>query len=329
MTANTDDSRTLALVGGGNWGKNLARSFYSQGLLHTLCDLNEEHLKTYAEKYPEVKLTTDFQSVLKQPKITKVAIATPPPTHYALVKQALLAGKDVFVEKPLCMDMNEGLELAHLAEKQGLVLMTGHIMQYHPIINMIQEIVKEQLFGPLISIQSKRFNPLSFYKEEDVLWDLGPHDISLILSFCGNAPLKNICYTEHNHSQGGVLDALTFHMDFESGFHADVGISRLSPIKQQKIELTCSKAVLVFDDTKIWHEKLAILSHEEHKLYNHRLKVYDQMAKIPQLEPLKRECDHFRDCCEKRKKAITCAHEAINVVNILQTVHHVIHPFAA
>ena len=140
MTSSTH-RKTLALIGAGNWGKNLARNFHALGALHTICDTREAILDSYQSQYPDVALTTNLKSVLENPLITCVAIASPAALHYSIAKQALHAGKDVFVEKPLCLDSAEGEELIKIARDRGLILMVGHLLQYHPCILALQELL--------------------------------------------------------------------------------------------------------------------------------------------------------------------------------------------
>lgn len=310
-------NRSLGLVGGGKWGKNLARVFNDQQTLHTICDYNEELLNTYLSLYKDVKTTSHYQKILDDPSIRQVAIATPPPTHFNLVKQALLAGKDVFVEKPLCLHKSEAQELAQIAYASRSILMVGHILQYHPIVNLLQNILRNKVCGDLLSLHAQRYNPLTAYKEEDVLWDLAPHDISVILSLCPNQILKHVHPTKTVYSKGDILDVVYFKVEFESNIKVILEVSRLSPFKQQKLVVVCSKASFVFDDTKDWEDKLSVF--QGHENYKKLLEM--EFKKIQKAEPLRQECDHFMNCCLHRQIARTNAEEAIPVVDLLQQVH--------
>src|ERR1035441_8209748 len=177
---------SLALIGAGYWGKNLARNFNALGVLHTLCDANEGTLASYGEEYAAVGKTPDLDPVFANPTITKVAIAAPAAQHYELAKAALLAGKDVFVEKPLCLDATEGEELLALATRDGRVLMVGHLLQYHPCIEKLQAMLAQGELGKLYYVTSNRLNLGKIRREENALWSFAPHDISVILSLAGH-----------------------------------------------------------------------------------------------------------------------------------------------
>ena len=173
-------------------GKILPRNLHELGVLHTICD---EQLPSHST----VPTTDNFHSLLTNPEIKQLFIATPPHTHYNLAKQALLAGKDVFVEKPLCLDLQEGEDLVKTADELGLVLMVGHLLHYHPCVQKIKEVVSEGVLGEIRTLSSHRFFP-GIIREENVLWDLLPHDISVILSLCQGS------YPEAIYSNGSALN---------------------------------------------------------------------------------------------------------------------------
>jgi UDP-2-acetamido-3-amino-2,3-dideoxy-glucuronate N-acetyltransferase len=313
---------SLALIGVGNWGKNLARNFYGHGELHAICDINEATLNSYATLYPDVILTTHFDSILKNPSISKIVIATPLSTHYILAKQALLAGKDVFVEKPLCLDERQAKELADLADEKGLILMIGHILQYHPLINLLQEIIKNEELGILKHIVTRRFTSLN-RNTESVLWDLAPHDISLVLSLCYQMVPQRIQCTHAVCNSHGVIDEAYLTLEFGKNLkEAQICISRMNPVKEQKMLVVGSKAILVFDDTKPWEEKLTM---QHVALDTHRICGASQFLQVPQVEPLQRECSHFIECCANRTLPKTNGQEAFKVTQILQAAQKSIH----
>src|SRR5580692_2504486 len=150
--------KNVAVIGAGRWGKNLVRNFYQLGALHTVCDTNKILLKGIQENYPEVQLTSNIQEMLENPAVTRVVIAAPAIQHYKLAKLSILAGKDVYVEKPLCMNVAEGEELIELARQHGRILMVGHLLQYHPCVLKLQELINFGLLGKLHYISSHRLN---------------------------------------------------------------------------------------------------------------------------------------------------------------------------
>ena len=186
----------IAVIGSGYWGKNLVRNFNTLGALHTICDTNKTILTGFEEQYPGVNTATAFSEVLTNSNILGVAIATPAEIHASLATEALLAGKDVYIEKPLCLSEKEGLELNVLAKKQNCVLMVGHLLWYHPVVLRLKELVDAGELGRIQYIYSNRLNLGKLRREENVLWSFAPHDISVILGLTGEMP-------ESIRAQGG------------------------------------------------------------------------------------------------------------------------------
>jgi len=178
----------IVVIGAGYWGKNLVRNFYELGHLFGICDNNELLAQGFSEKYPEVTFTTDYESVLSDNAVDAVVIATPAATHFGIVKRALSAGKHVMVEKPLALSVKEGEVLVDLAERSHLILMVGHILQYHPAVLKLKEIIDEGVLGKIQYIYSNRLNIGKIRTEENILWSFAPHDISVILFLLGEQP---------------------------------------------------------------------------------------------------------------------------------------------
>ena len=174
----------LGLIGGGYWGKNLIREFNNCKVLHTICDINEEAIKKYNSLYPHIKTTNNWDHVLNDSSITAVCISLPAHLHYLFTKKSLLAGKDVYVEKPITLDIKEGEELVKIAKGKKKILMVGHLLHYHPCIQKIKEIISEDKIGKVKNIVANRLNLGIFRVQENVLWSFAPHDISVILSLC-------------------------------------------------------------------------------------------------------------------------------------------------
>lgn len=303
-------NRNLALVGAGNWGKNLARNFFELGCLHSICDMDEALLARYRDLYKPLNTTSSFQSILDNPEISLVAIATPIATHYPLVKMALLAGKDVYVEKPLCIDVDHAHELVDLATSTKRILMVGHILQYHPMINHLQELVSKGTIGDILKVSAKRHIPHSPQVNDHIIWDLAPHDLSVILSLIPHKPDFINVLSVTNPKK--VIDQAEVSIKFDSlPSNSFIDVSRLHSVKEQKLIVEGSKGTLIFDDTKPWNEKLFHLQSQQH-------------ISVEQSEPLRNECRHFLDCCVSRASPKTNGEEAIPVVQILQTVQNLI-----
>lgn len=313
--------RSVGLVGVGYWGKNLARNFHQLGALHTICDADLSLLESRSAELPGVRSTTDFEEMLANPEVSRIAIAVPAEVHYPLAKRALLAGKDVYVEKPLCLDRAEGEELIRLAEERGQILMVGHLLQYHPYVRKLQEMVGAGELGKLQYIVSNRLNLGKIRKEENALWSLAPHDISVILSLLGRQlPEKVRCIGGAFLSEG-VADVSMTTLSFADNIRAHIYVSWLHPFKEQKLTVVGSKAMAVFDDTLPWEEKL-ILYRDHLSWAGGSVPVPNkgegERIAVPKEEPLRLECDHFLRCCDERIAPRTDGQEGLRVLQVLQ-----------
>ena len=314
-------SKSVALIGAGNWGKNLARNFHALGVLHTICDTRQSILDTYVSLYPDITLQTNYTQVLQDRSLDKVVIASPANLHYSLAKQALLAGKDVFVEKPLCLDSAEGEDLIRLANEKGLVLMVGHLLQYHPCVHRLQEMLGRGELGKLQYIVSNRLNLGSIRTEENALWSFAPHDISVILSLCGQRLPEQVRCTGAAYLSEGIADTTMTTMRFSGNVRAHIYVSWLHPFKEQKLVVIGSSGMVVFDDTKPWDEKL--LLYRNHVTWSQgnipqANKCQAEKVSVPQSEPLKDECEHFLHCCKERITPKTDGQEGLRVLKVLQ-----------
>lgn len=313
--------KNLALIGAGHWGKNLARNFHTLGALHTICDERQSLLNTYTTEYQGVKTTTNFNDVLNDKAIASVAIATPAATHYSLAKQALLAGKDVFVEKPLCLNTADGEELITLAEKQGKILMVGHLLHYHPAVIRLQEMVAKGDFGQLQYVASHRLSLGQVRTEENNLWSFAPHDISVILSLLGRKLPSSVRCTGHECLTKGIADMAITILEFPQGINAHIYTSWLHPFKEQKLVVVGSNGMAVFDDTQPWGKKLLYFRGPvawENGTTPRAQKVEGEAIDIKEQEPLKEECAHFLMCCRERTAPRTGGAEGLGVLRVLQ-----------
>ncbi len=317
----TNHPADLALVGAGYWGKNLARNFHALGALHTLCDVNAPLLAGYGTDYAEVRRTADYAEVLADQAITRVAIAAPAVYHHKLAKAALEAGKDVYVEKPLCLEARDAAELVALADRLGRVLMVGHLLQYHPCVSRLQSLVAQGELGKIHYITSNRLNLGKIRREENALWSFAPHDISVILSLTGNHLPEQLRCSGGAYLNSGVADSTMTTLRFAGGVRAHIFVSWLNPFKEQKLTVVGSGGMVVFDDTLPWAEKLVL-----HRQYLTWANGQDPVAKkgtgtaieVPQSEPLREECAHFLACCANRQAPRTDGHEGLRVLQVLQ-----------
>ena len=306
----------IAVVGCGYWGKNLVRNFYELGVLNTICDSDAAVLKTAAENYPDVHITKSIDEVLKS-EIEAVAVSTPAVTHFELVKRALLNGKDVFVEKPLALKVDEGEEIVKLAAEKDRILMVDHILQYHPAVVKLKELIKKNELGKLHYIYSNRLNIGKIRREENILWSFAPHDISLILSIVGELP-ESVAAHGAVYLQHAVEDVTLTFMRFRNGINAHIFVSWLNPFKEQKFVVVGSRKMAVFDDMS--DNKLVMFPHkiEWGNGVPVASKAQQEIVNIEKKEPLRESCSHFLNCVEKKKSPLTDGEEGLMVLKVLQ-----------
>ena len=317
---NSDLARTskinVAVVGIGYWGKNLVRNFHELGALAMLCDGERSVEERCGNEYKSVRFCGDFSVVLSDPSISVIVLATPATTHYEMAKTALEAGKDVFVEKPLAIDVKQGEDLVNLAAAQHRVLMVGHILRYHPAILKLQQLIQDGALGQINYLYSNRLNIGKIRTEENILWSFAPHDISVILSLLNEMPNRVFC-------QGGaylnrqIFDVTLSQFDFPSGVQAHIFVSWLHPVKEQRLVVVGSEKMAVFDDTA--EDKLVLYPHKV-KWQNRvptAVKANGEIVKLENREPLRAECQHFLDCVESRTSPVSDGAEGLRVLRVL------------
>jgi len=308
----------VAVIGSGYWGKNLVRNYYEMGNLRVICDKNEDVLAAFQEQYPGVEVCLAIHDVLSRDDIDAVVIATPAETHYTLAREALLAGRHVYIEKPLVLDETEGEELIGLAEENQRVLMVGHLLQYHPVFVRLKEMAGNGELGRINYIYSHRLNLGKIRREENILWSFAPHDISMILALAGEEP-EEVSATGGNYLHKKIADVTTTHMEFPSGLQAHIFVSWLHPFKEQKLVVVGDKKMAVFDDTLAWEDKLLLYPHEIKWQNNVPVpsKADPERLEIPQAEPLRQECAHFLACIENGERPATDGREGLRVLHVL------------
>lgn len=308
--------RGVAVLGVGYWGKNLARNFHDLGALIALCDENESIEVKCREQYPGVPFYRQFDTVLSDPSIGAVALATPAATHFEMARAAIQAGKDVFVEKPLAVDVKHGQELVRLANVNGRILMVGHILRYHPAILKLQELIQAGALGKISYLYSNRLNIGKIRTEENILWSFAPHDISVMLSILNEMPTRVSCQGNAQLNRD-IYDVTLSHFEFSSGVQAHVFVSWLHPVKEQKLVVVGSEKMAVFDDTA--EHKLTLYPHkiEWRNRMPTAVKAEAEFVELEAREPLKAECQHFLNCLESRTPPVTDGPEGLRVLRIL------------
>ncbi len=310
--------KNIAVIGCGYWGKNLVRNFYELNSLNTVCDTDQSRLKLVKEKYKDVNVCTDYKILLKNPEVKAVVISSPAMTHHSIAKEALSANKDVFVEKPIALNYADGEELVALAKEKDRVLMVGHILEYHPAVIKLKEIINKGKVGKIKYIYSNRLNLGKFRTEENILWSFAPHDISVILGLLGEMPTE-VSAHGGNYINPNVTDVTVTNMSFASGVKAHIFVSWLHPYKEQKLIIIGGKKMVVFDDVSP-KNKLVV--------YDHKIDWIERMpvprledahpVEIEEKEPLKSECEHFIECVDTRKQPRTDGNNGLRILKILE-----------
>ena len=314
---------TVAVFGAGYWGQNLIRNFHQLGALGAICDENSATLSCFEAHYPAVPKHRAARDVLHDPDIQAVAIATPAETHYGLARAALQAGKDVFVEKPLCLEEQQAGELVTLAAEKERILMVGHLLRYHPALVRLQELVQRGELGRVYYIYSNRLNLGKIRREENILWSFAPHDISAILALTGELPHTVFC-RGGNYLNETVADVTVSMLEFSSGLRAHIFVSWLHPYKEQRLIVVGDKQMAVFDDTATLADKLHLYPHQIE--WRNHMPIPQKATAVPvdvdATEPLRLECQHFLDCVQSRSTPLTDGKEGWQVLRVLKACQH-------
>ena len=308
----------VGIVGTGYWGQNLVRNLNRLGVLSAICDNDSERLQSIAELYPDASSYLDLTTFLDHPELDAIVIATPAATHGELVAVALDAGKHVFVEKPLCLDLEEAKNLKAKAVSRGLVLMVGHLMLYHPAFVALKGFIERRLLGDLRYIYSTRLSLGKIRREENALWSFAPHDISMILALTNDMPTR-VTANGGTYLRQGVADTSLSHFTFSSGLQAHIFVSWLHPFKDHRMVVVGSEGMIVLDDVRSGPEKLMYFPHDIgwRDEFPNVTKAEGRPIEYLDEEPLLRECQHFIDCVETGSRPETDVDEGIRVLTVL------------
>lgn len=316
----------LGIVGVGTWGKNLLRNFSSLSGCEVLvcCDENQNQLKKLSPSYPQLKFTQKYQEVVEDERIDAVVVATPPDSHFEIAQKALLAGKDVFVEKPMVLKVEDGEKLTELAFGKKRILMVGHIMEYHSAVLKLKEYIEKDELGKLYYLYATRVNLGKVRDIENALWSFAPHDISMILFLLDKEP-STVTATGECYLQKDIEDVAFMTMHFEDGTMAHIHVSWLDPHKERKLTIVGQKKMAVFDDMesaeKIWIYDKGVDTKLDYNTYGEYLSLRFGDILIPKLEatePLKVECQHFLECVKERKNPRSDGKDGLRVLKVLE-----------
>jgi len=315
----------IGQVGVGNWGKNLLRNFASlpDCQVVAVSDISENVLQRVAKQYPETERFREAEKLIDSPKVDAVVIATEPVTHFPLAKRALEQGKHVFVEKPMTLLPEESLELVELAESKGKILMVGHLLEYHPAYLKVKEYVDSGELGEVYYIYSTRVNLGVIRRNENALWSLAPHDISVALMLMRAEPERVVC-TGQSFLQPGIEDVVFLNLHFPDGRMAHVHVSWLDPHKIRNLTVVGSHKMAVLDDMMA-SEKIRIYDKgvelpEKYASYTESLTLRIGDIHIPYVEmrePLRVECQQFVDSVRTNTPPPSDGRDGLKVVKIL------------
>lgn len=306
----------VAVAGTGYWGKNLVRNFAEIGALAAVCDSDRATLDDFAARYPGTAPYAHYNELLVDEAIDAVVLATPAESHFTMAHQAMLAGKDVFIEKPLALNSADGDRLVTAARETGRVLMVGHLLHYHPAMKAIRALVAAGELGELFYMSSNRLNLGRVRREENVLWSFAPHDVSVMLMLAGLP--ETVTASGGAYLQERIYDTTVTNLLFPGGVRGHIYVSWLHPFKDHKLVLIGSRKMLVFDD----------LEHEEKiRLYDKGVTPDDvtairsngyQAVPFEAVEPLRVECEHFLECVASRATPATDGANGADVLRVLE-----------
>ncbi|MCR8641089.1 Gfo/Idh/MocA family oxidoreductase [Paenibacillus sp. N1-5-1-14] len=302
----------VAVVGAGHWGKNLVRTFYVLNRLAAICETIPSLANQMCEQYPNIPIYSDYLDILDS-SISAIVIATPAPTHYELVKLAIMAGKDVFVEKPITLSASEAEHLQQLAEHAGCVLMVGHMLVYQPAIHFIKESIDRGDIGKLHSLHLKRLKLGRVRTVENVLWSLGVHDIAVCMYLTGQAK-PDVSISGQRVLQTHIEDDFYLHMQFKDQVQAHIHTSWMWPIQERQLVAVGSQGAMVYNEltqTVTHHRTYIDINLQE-------INEGSELVFQGESEPLRLECEHFLSCIENRILPRSDAGQGVAVVRVME-----------
>ena len=319
MVKTNSKKRGVCIYGAGRWGRNLIRCFNQLGVVEAVVDPDDEARAFIEETYgiPTYSIDSDLPENFWQ-EIAAVAIASPAATHTYLAMRAFDRGLDVFVEKPLALCLEDAKSMHAEALRRDCLLMTGHILLFHPAIKRLKSLIDGNELGEIRYIYSNRLNLGTVRQEENILWSFAPHDIAVILHLLGTEPTA-VQATGGSWLQAGIKDVTVTHLEFPRGERAHVFVSWLHPFKEQKLVVVGSKKMVVFDALRKGAQLVVLdagIEVDANGRATERLGEEEVIA-LPDCEPLLEECRHFLHCCESRQQPLTDGFHSVSVMRVL------------
>lgn len=314
----------IAVVGAGAWGKNHIRvlSEIPEVNLKYICDKDYSKLSALQKSYPNSRVTEDIKPIIEDQEVKGVVISSSAASHFPLAKEFILSGKDILVEKPMALSEEDAQEMLNLAEKKGRILMVGHLLIYHPVVEKLKEIIISGELGKIYYVYTQRVNLGVIRQDENALWSFAPHDLSVILYLLGERPVMVSAHGE-SYLQKGIEDVVFLSLRFADGKMANIHMSWLDPHKIRKITIVGSKKMVVFDDMetseklKIYDKGVKSISYDTYGEYL-SLRFGDiTIPSIKMVEPLRTEAEHFIHCITSRTQPKTGPEDGLEIVKIL------------
>lgn len=317
--------QVIGIIGAGYWGKNLVRTFNATKSSHLkyVADASDTVIDMISQSYPEIITTHDYRAILDDEEVTAVVIGAPAVLHYDIARESLLAGKHVFVEKPMTLKVEHARELKKIADENDLKLMVGHLLLYHPCITAIKKKIESGEIGDLYYLYSQRLNLGKVRQDENALLSFAPHDISVALHLMGMEPVS-VSACGKSYLQNGIEDVVFLTLNFPNEKIAHIHVSWLDPHKVRRTTVVGSKKMIVFDDMEP-REKIRVYDKGveksgEYDSYGEFLSLRDGDINIPAVkmaEPLMIECEHFIECIEHDTNPVSDGHNGVVVTQVL------------
>lgn len=303
----------VAVVGAGRWGANLVRTFHALGALGAVVETDPRTRAKMQSEVPGVPWIDRLDDLPAD--ITAVAVATPAPTHFEVAKRALLAGRDVFVEKPMALSSSDAREMGEIAQAGGRVLMVGHLLVYQPAVRWISAFLREGGLGTVYSIHQDRLNLGRARSVENVLWSLGVHDVAVLLDLVGETPSK-VTPVGQGVLQPGIEDDFYLHLGFPNGIQAHLHVSWLWPERRRRMTVVGEKGMLIYDELEqlvtLHRKRIAVPSLENQD------GGAEEVFRASGGEPLKLELEHFLARCQDRAEPLSGALQGLRVIETLE-----------
>jgi predicted dehydrogenase len=312
--------KKVVVVGAGNWGKNLVQNFYALEALAGVADMSPDLREKAAAACPGIELYEDYRAVLDT-DVTALVFATPAPTHYRFAMAAMAAGKDVFIEKPMTLRIQEARALAEYADHHDRILMVGHLLLYQPAIAWMRDYLATGKAGKVLHVMTQRAKLGKVRREENVWWSFAPHDVSVVLDLLGNPPLKHIQASGHAMLQPGIEDNVHVDLTFESGQTAHIHVSWYHPLSQRSTTVIAQKQMLVYNEVT---QQVTIYDQSVDTDLN-SVDTGSWIADVAESQPLKLECQHFLDCLTSRQQPRSNGWNGVAVVEVLEKAQEAMH----